>query len=302
MSDTVRKNVIPTLASFALHAALLGGIYYWETHQEPPPKIVEVQVIEATLVALKTKVKDAHKEETRKINKVDVSQAVEKEEDIKSRQDKELKAAAEKLEQETATKIKQEAEKEQKDAEAKIQEELDYSRQQKELKEKKEAEDKAKADAKAQAEKAKAEELAKKQQEQRKSAEKEKKQREAEKKKQDLSQARLDKERQIKAEQGDEAANSYLAVLKDRIERKWNRPPSARNGMSCVLRIQMVPTGRIVDVEVTQSSGSEEFDRSAEQAVRAVEKIDEIKGMDPELFERDFREVDILFRPEDLRL
>ena len=65
--------------------------------------------------------------------------------------------------------------------------------------------------------------------------------------------------------------------------------------------ISIVPTGRIVDVDVVKSSGSEEFDRSAEQAVRAVEQFKELQGMDPDLFEQDFRELEILFRPEDLR-
>ncbi|RYZ90122.1 MAG: TonB C-terminal domain-containing protein, partial [Moraxellaceae bacterium] len=152
-------------------------------------------------------------------------------------------------------------------------------------------------------EKLKAEELAAKaQEEKRKSLEdKIRKEKQAEKKKQEQLKLKQAEERQVRAEQSEEAANSYLAMIKDRIERKWNRPPSARNGMACVLLISIVPTGRIVDVDVVKSSGSDEFDRSAEQAVRAVEQFKELQGMDPELFEQDFRELEILFRPEDLR-
>ncbi|MEY4590891.1 MAG: protein TolA [Pseudomonadota bacterium] len=300
MSDAVRKNAIPTLASLALHLGLLGGLYYWETHQDPPPKIVEVQVIEAKLVSLKTKTKVAHTEDTRKINKVEVSQAVEKVEDIKNREQEDRKAAAEKLAEETQKKAQQQEE-QKKEQETKIEEELAFKRKKEQEKEK-EAKEKAEAEAKAAEEKLKAEELAAKaQEEKRKAEDKIRKEKQAEKKKQEQLKLKQAEERRVRAEQSDEAANSYLAMIKDRIERKWNRPPSARNGMACVLRISIVPTGRISDVEVVKSSGSDEFDRSAEQAVRAVEQFKELQGMDPELFEQDFRELEILFRPEDLR-
>lgn len=302
MSEAVRKNAIPTLASLTLHLGLLGGLYYWETHQDPPPKVVEVQVIEAKLVSLKTKTKVAHTEDTRKINKVEVSQAVEKEQDIKSHQEDDRKAAAEKLAEETQKKAQQQ-EQQQKEQETKIEEELAFKRKKEQEKEKeKEAKEKAEAEAKAAEEKLKAEELAAKaQEEKRKSEDKIRKQQQAEKIKQEQLRLKQAEERKVRAEQSDEAANSYLAMIKDRIERKWNRPPSARNGMACVLHISIVPTGRITDVEVVKSSGSDEFDRSAEQAVRSVEQFKELQGMDPDLFEQDFRELEILFRPEDLR-
>ena len=131
MSDAVRKNALPTLASLTLHLGLLGALYYWETHRDPPPKVVEVQVIEAKLVALKTKTKVAHQEDTRKINKVEVSQAVEKEQDIKNRQEEDRKAAAEKLSEETQKKAQR------KEQEAKVEEELALKRKKEEEKEKK---------------------------------------------------------------------------------------------------------------------------------------------------------------------
>jgi colicin import membrane protein len=300
MSTLLRRNALPTLASLLLHGALIAGILYWEMHQEPPRQTVEVQVIEATLVTLKTKVKESHNEETRKINKIEVSQAVEKEQEIKNREENDRKAAAEKLAEETQKQAK-EAEAQKAQAEAKLEEELAL-KQQEEEKKQQELKEKAQAEEKAQEAKQKAEEIARQQEEKRKALEeKQRKEREAEKKRQELSKARQDKERRIKAEQASEASNSYLAIIKDRIERKWNRPPSARNGMSCVLKISLQPTGRIVDVEIVESSGSDEFDRSAEQAVRSVQQFRELQDMDIELFEQNFRQLEILFRPEDLR-
>ena len=67
-----------------------------------------------------------------------------------------------------------------------------------------------------------------------------------------------------------EAAQSYIAAISNRVEMNWSRPPSARNGMKCVLSIQLVPTGKVIDVKVVSSSGNPAFDRSAEQAAESL--------------------------------
>lgn len=96
-------------------------------------------------------------------------------------------------------------------------------------------------------------------------------------------------------------AQSYMAAIAERIERNWNRPPSARNNMQCELLIKLVPTGRVINVDVIKSSGNELFDRSAVQAVRRVEQFPEIQGMPSEVFERYYRELTLVFNPQDLR-
>lgn len=98
-----------------------------------------------------------------------------------------------------------------------------------------------------------------------------------------------------------QAAQSYMAAIQSRVEMNWSRPPSARNGMSCTLRIQLVPTGRVIDVKVIKSSGNPAFDRSAEAAVRKAERFPELQGMDPQHFERNFRQFNLKFEPQDLR-
>ncbi|MFT7561496.1 MAG: colicin import membrane protein [Flavobacteriales bacterium] len=97
------------------------------------------------------------------------------------------------------------------------------------------------------------------------------------------------------------AAQSYIAAISQRIEDNWDRPPSARNGMRCELRISLVPTGRIVSVSIIKSSGNTAFDRSAEQAVQKIESIPEIAKMPADVFERDFRNLTLIFNPQDLR-
>ena len=106
----------------------------------------------------------------------------------------------------------------------------------------------------------------------------------------------------INAQQDEQAANSYRQLIQQRLSENWSRPPSARLGMETLIRIRLVPTGRVVGVTVLKSSGDSAFDRSVEQAALKAEQFVELQGMEPRLFEKRFRQVDVAFSPEDLRL
>jgi colicin import membrane protein len=111
-----------------------------------------------------------------------------------------------------------------------------------------------------------------------------------------------EEEAQINAQEDDRIANSYRQVIQQRLSENWSRPPSARRDMETVIRMQLVPTGRVVGVTVLLSSGDIAFDRSVEQAAFKAEQFFELQQMAPEMFERRFREVDVAFSPRDLRL
>jgi colicin import membrane protein len=98
-----------------------------------------------------------------------------------------------------------------------------------------------------------------------------------------------------------ELATSYESIIDERVSANWSRPPSARNGMSALLRIQLVPTGRVVHVDVIEGSGDTAFDRSAERAVRKAESFPELKSLPNRVFEQSFRVFNLNFEPEDLR-
>ena len=109
----------------------------------------------------------------------------------------------------------------------------------------------------------------------------------------------LARESEVLAEdKKEQAAQTYAQGIYQLIVANWSRPPSARNGMQTKLMVELVPTGNVVNVTITQSSGNEAFDRSAEQAVRKVGKFDVPK--DSDLFEKYFRRFPVLFKPEDL--
>ena len=118
--------------------------------------------------------------------------------------------------------------------------------------------------------------------------------------------ARLKAEQQaelaaVQLEADNIAALSYADAIRRRVEANWSRPASARNGMKVDLRIQLVPTGTIVNVAVLTSSGNAAFDRSAIRAVDRIGQFPEIKTMPSRIFEREFRQFTLLFQPQDLR-
>ena len=106
----------------------------------------------------------------------------------------------------------------------------------------------------------------------------------------------------INAQEDEIAANSYRQLIQRRLSENWNRPPSARREMETTIRLQLVPTGRIVGVTVLKSSGDGAFDRSVEQAAFKADQFIELQSMSPVLFEKKFRQVDVAFSPQDLRL
>lgn len=119
---------------------------------------------------------------------------------------------------------------------------------------------------------------------------------------QQLDRALAEEAEFFEEQQAQQVAQSYVDVMAQRIENNWSRPPSARLGMQCVLEIQLVPTGQVVSVTVVESSGNSAFDRSAEQAVKRIDRFEEIQGMPSQVFESQFRQLRLVFKPEDLRL
>lgn len=168
-----------------------------------------------------------------------------------------------------------------------------------EQKRKQEVEKKRVADAKKQAEaEKKKKEL---EQQERKKAERQRQERQAQQEQQAFEQALAEEQQELMEQSYAVEAQSFMSVISQRIEQNWSRPPSARNGMECELLIKLVPTGRVINVDITKSSGNELFDRSAVQAVNKAEQFPELKTMKSAVFERYYRELKLIFRPQDLR-
>ena len=97
-----------------------------------------------------------------------------------------------------------------------------------------------------------------------------------------------------------ELVQSATAIIQMAVQQVWNRPPSARNGMRAILQISMLPTGELLDVRITESSGDPPFDRSAENAVYGAAPFTELQSLPINVFNANFRTLSLIFQPEDL--
>ena len=97
-----------------------------------------------------------------------------------------------------------------------------------------------------------------------------------------------------------ELVQSATAIIQQAVQQVWNRPPSARNGMRAILQIQMLPTGELLDVRITQTSGDAAFDRASENAVYSAAPFTELRDLPINIFNANFRTLSLIFQPEDL--
>lgn len=270
---------LPVFLSVFFHAALLAFIILKFDFFKKEPEPYKPHFVTATLIDMNPKAKAAPQQP--------------KEQVLEGKKDPELKQ------------VKQQQEQEQKEAESQAQEQK--VQEQKEKAEAKVRDDtlkqekaKKEADAKAKAEKQK-----KLEEEQRQKTEQDKKKKRDQQAKeaQKALDAALQKEEQMISSQVDDVSSkSYEEMIAERVSQNWSRPPSARKGMVTVLEIRMLPTGQVIGVRVVKSSGDAAFDRSAEQAVKRIDRFDEVKNIPPDIFEKRFRQFTFTFNPEDLRL
>lgn len=101
---------------------------------------------------------------------------------------------------------------------------------------------------------------------------------------------------------GDQVAGNIDDLIINLVSQQWRRPPSARQGMSVTVMIEMLPDGTITNATVTRSSGDAAFDNSAVAAVRNVGRIPEMQQLDRATFDRMYRKRAMIFKPEDLSL
>ncbi len=107
-------------------------------------------------------------------------------------------------------------------------------------------------------------------------------------------------QRQLAEEEGlmqarsSSAFNEYVALIQDQIERNWNRPPSARPGLQCNIRVAQSPNGVVLSAQVEQCNGDAAVKQSIEQAVLRASPLP--LPSDRRLFERNLI---LVFKPSE---
>jgi len=59
----------------------------------------------------------------------------------------------------------------------------------------------------------------------------------------------------------------YTAYIQAKVNRNWLRPLGIPEGLSCTVKVILIPGGDVANVEIIKSSGNPVFDRSVETAV-----------------------------------
>ncbi|WP_075172318.1 cell envelope integrity protein TolA [Neptunomonas phycophila] len=113
--------------------------------------------------------------------------------------------------------------------------------------------------------------------------------------------AELEKRRQAALEKSKQTVDEFTAYVRSEISGRWIRPATARNGMQATALVVLFPSGEIDSVEIVKSSGDLGFDRAAENAVYKVGRFSRASEIDPVLFDRNLRRIQVIFRPEGLR-
>ena len=302
---------IPTLLAIGLHASIvIAGLVAIDFSDNEAPKPKRPPIVNATVIDISQTIIGKKESEERAAKQQAAAVAEKKKEEAEQRREKEIqrKALEEKQKQlaqakqakEKAAAERQDAERKQKAAEQKrIEQEVESKRlAQQQAEKKRQAEKEAnERQRKELARKAEAERLAeeekKRQEEAARVAEQKKADEAAAKAAAELAKQRVAEEAQM--------VQSISGLINDRVTAAWIRPPSARNNMKTQLRIYFLPNGEVMNAQVTKSSGDALFDQRAVDAVYKVRKIEELSKVDSYVFERNFRQVDLIFNPQDLR-
>ena len=69
------------------------------------------------------------------------------------------------------------------------------------------------------------------------------------------------------------ALEEYIGAIQSSVARNWRRPTGVPPGLKCTVNVVQATNGKVLRVEITQSSGNVAFDRSVEQAVLAASPL-----------------------------
>lgn len=90
------------------------------------------------------------------------------------------------------------------------------------------------------------------------------------------------------------AMSQYMAMIQQHVERRWIRPPSARPGIECEIKVAQGPSGTVLSVSIGRCNGDQAVQQSIETAVQRASPLP--LPQDPRLFERNLV---FIFKPAD---
>ena len=103
----------------------------------------------------------------------------------------------------------------------------------------------------------------------------------------------LAEEEELQAASNSGALADYVALIRQKVERNWVRPPGARPGIQCEVLVTQIPGGEVVSVRTERCNADEAVQRSIEAAVLRASPLP--LPAQSKLFERNLR---FTFKPE----
>lgn len=276
MNEFFRQHWPYVIGALLLHV-LFAGVFgltmiSMQRHAPPPTLAIQAMVVDRSQLARPKPQKQAPQED-----QAQKEQQAKEAADRKQQEDQQRREAQERAERERQVEIKQREEQEQR----RQAEERQQREQQQEIERQKQAE--AEKQRKADTERKRVEEIERKQKEEaakRKAAEEARAQQARE----------ADLRKQMEEEEGRmDLANSgllnqYVALIQQHIIRHWNRPPSAKPGLECEVRVTQAPGGTVLGVQLGKCNGDAAVQQSIQNAVERSSPLP--PPPDPRLFER----------------
>ncbi len=90
------------------------------------------------------------------------------------------------------------------------------------------------------------------------------------------------------------ALAEYVALIAQKVERNWVRPPSAKAGLECELSVTQIPGGQVTGVRIGNCPADEAVRRSIEAAVLRASPLP--MPANQALFDRNLR---FVFKPQE---
>lgn len=284
MTDFIREYWKYLVGALFIHAAFAGLVALASHSFARPPQVVPQLAIQAVVIDADVLERPARRERERQAAERRREQERRREEEERKRLEDEQRQEQEREQQRQAD--------EQRKAE-------DARREKAEAAEKQRVAQEAERKQRAEAERKRREDA-----ERERLADIKRKQQEAEQRKREESDRRAQQARedQLQRELAEEEArmgavnagllNQYIAMLQQRIERNWNRPPSAQAGLQCRVIVNQAPTGMVLSVQIRECNGDAAVRQSIEAAVLRSSPLP--PPPDRRLFERT---LDLNFRP-----
>jgi colicin import membrane protein len=281
MAEFLRNHWAYLIGAVLVHAvfAAVFGLTMITMMRQPQPATLAIQAVVVDRSVLDRAARQQQRDRTQ-----------EREQERQRQQAEERKQQERREAEQRAAQERQQEQKQREEEQRRLVEEQ-------QLRERQETERKAQAEAerqrKAEAERQRVAEIERKQKEEaqrRKAAEdaRAQQQREAE------LRSQLEEEEGRRQAEASGLLSEYVALIEQRVVRNWNRPPSARAGLDCRVRVTQTPGGTVLSVQIDQCNGDAAVKQSIEAAVMRSSPLP--PPPDPRLFERNLV---LVFRPEE---